>query len=164
MLSEIRNLQCFGVAKAAQRRTGQVETVIYSSWSLPAPPGHRFPSSVWLLGACAGALNICKHCQEWCLQANPSKTRGFRSRRVGHYNNYKGSGFREAAKRHRTLRKDCKLQCFRRGLLVAPFVTSSWPCLWPRRGPVVARLPKQDFQVSSAAPKKPFLQRNGYVK
>ncbi len=41
----------FGLAKAAKPRTGRLQTVFFSSWSLPAAPGHRFPRAVWLQGA-----------------------------------------------------------------------------------------------------------------
>ena len=43
--------QGFGPAKAAKPRTGRLQTVFFSSWSLVAAPGHRFPRAVWLLGA-----------------------------------------------------------------------------------------------------------------
>ncbi len=43
--------QGFRLAKAAKPRTGRLQTVFFSSWSLPAAPGHRFPRAVWLLGA-----------------------------------------------------------------------------------------------------------------
>ncbi len=46
----------FGPAKAAKPRTQRLQTVFFSSWSLPAAPGHRFPR---------------------CFRATPSKTRGF---------------------------------------------------------------------------------------
>ena len=41
----------FGPAKAAKPRTQRLQTVFFSSWSLPAAPGHRFPRAVWLQGA-----------------------------------------------------------------------------------------------------------------
>ncbi len=41
----------FGLAKVAKPRTWRLETVFFSSWSLPAAPGHRFPRAVWLQGA-----------------------------------------------------------------------------------------------------------------
>jgi hypothetical protein len=152
---------CFSNLFHASRPPAIEFLVLSGSWA-PEPLQTRF--HVYLWGAQSSA-NTAIHgvCQQ-TFEKHEVFVNGGSDITV----NYKGSGFREAAKRHRTLRKDCKLQCFRRGLLVAPFVASSWPSSWPpswpRRGPVVARLPKQDFQVSSAAPKEPFLRRSGYVK
>ncbi len=41
----------FGPATAAKPRTQRLQTMFFSSWSLPAAPGHRFPRAVWLQGA-----------------------------------------------------------------------------------------------------------------
>ena len=77
----------FGLAKAAKPCTRQVKTMVFSSGSLVAAPGHRFPRAVWLVGARAfantfpglalGGLTLCKHCHRRCLQANHSKTLNF---------------------------------------------------------------------------------------
>jgi hypothetical protein len=50
-----RKTRGFGLAKAAKPRTGQLKTMVFSSGSLVAAPGHRFPRAVWLLGARAVA-------------------------------------------------------------------------------------------------------------
>ncbi len=81
------NFRSFCLSKRVNPRTGQLETVFFCSWSLFAPPGHRIPSAVWLLGAQAFANKISslslgrpilrKHCHTQCLQANLFKKRRF---------------------------------------------------------------------------------------
>jgi hypothetical protein len=115
--------QCFSSLVHASRPPAIEFLVLSGSWA-PEPLQTRF--QVYLWGAQSSA-NTAMHgvCQQTCKKHEVFVNGG--SDITVHY---RVSGFRDAAKRNKTCGKHCNLQCFRRGLLVAPS--------WPRRGPVVA--------------------------